>query len=158
MIKGIFCDVDGVLTDAGYYCTESGLEMKKFNTRDAAASHRLKEAGIYLFIVTSCNNAITKTRMKAYSTTWESYGVKDKLATVEDICGEWGLGLDEVVYIGDDAMDVSVMEKVAIAVCPCNATDAALRAADVICDSKGGEGTLAEVIDWVINAGPIGCI
>jgi 3-deoxy-D-manno-octulosonate 8-phosphate phosphatase KdsC-like HAD superfamily phosphatase len=33
-IKIFLTDVDGVLTDAGMYYTESGDELKKFNTHD----------------------------------------------------------------------------------------------------------------------------
>ena len=33
-IRLVAMDVDGVLTDAGMYYTESGDELKKFNTRD----------------------------------------------------------------------------------------------------------------------------
>lgn len=38
-------DVDGVLTDAGMYFTESGDEFKKFNTRDGMGIKLLQRAG-----------------------------------------------------------------------------------------------------------------
>ena len=39
-------DVDGVLTDAGMYYSESGEELKKFNTRDGMGIKLLQRAGI----------------------------------------------------------------------------------------------------------------
>ena len=45
-------DVDGVLTDAGMYYSESGEELKKFNTRDGMGIKLLQRAGIVTAIVT----------------------------------------------------------------------------------------------------------
>jgi len=45
-------DVDGVLTDAGMYYSESGDEWKKFNTRDGMGIKLLQRAGIITAIVT----------------------------------------------------------------------------------------------------------
>ena len=45
-------DVDGVLTDAGMYYSESGDEWKKFNTRDGMGIKLLQKAGIITAIVT----------------------------------------------------------------------------------------------------------
>ena len=45
-------DVDGVLTDAGMYYSESGEELKKFNTRDGMGIKLLQRAGLITAIVT----------------------------------------------------------------------------------------------------------
>lgn len=46
-IKFVVFDVDGVLTDAGMYYTESGDEFKKFNARDGLAIKALPKMGYY---------------------------------------------------------------------------------------------------------------
>jgi 3-deoxy-D-manno-octulosonate 8-phosphate phosphatase KdsC-like HAD superfamily phosphatase len=40
-IKIFLTDVDGVLTDAGMYYTESGDELKKFNTHDGMGMKKI---------------------------------------------------------------------------------------------------------------------
>ena len=45
-------DFDGVLTDAGMYYSESGEELKKFNTRDGMGIKLLQRAGLITAIVT----------------------------------------------------------------------------------------------------------
>ena len=44
-IKVFLSDVDGTLTDAGMYYSESGEELKKFNTRDGKGFELLKKTG-----------------------------------------------------------------------------------------------------------------
>ena len=52
-IKLFLTDVDGVMTDAGMYYTESGDEFKKFNTHDGMAFNLLREAGIKTGMITT---------------------------------------------------------------------------------------------------------
>ncbi|MEJ8764231.1 acylneuraminate cytidylyltransferase, partial [Phocaeicola sp. HCN-40430] len=51
-IKLFLSDVDGTLTDGGMYYSESGDELKKFNTRDGMGFQLLREAGIKTGIIT----------------------------------------------------------------------------------------------------------
>ena len=52
-IKLVVTDVDGVLTDAGMYYSNTGEELKKFNTHDGMAFSLLKKNGYFTGIVTS---------------------------------------------------------------------------------------------------------
>ena len=51
-IKVFLSDCDGVLTDAGMYYFDNGLEAKKFNTRDGMAFSMLKKMNIKIGIIT----------------------------------------------------------------------------------------------------------
>ncbi|MEK6632041.1 MAG: acylneuraminate cytidylyltransferase, partial [Nitrospirota bacterium] len=55
-------DVDGVLTDAGMYYSESGDEWKKFNTRDGMGIKLLQKAGYVTAIVTQERTKIVARR------------------------------------------------------------------------------------------------
>ncbi|MCD4743511.1 MAG: acylneuraminate cytidylyltransferase, partial [Desulfobacteraceae bacterium] len=63
-IKLLVTDVDGVLTDAGMYYSESGGELKKFNTRDGMGMQLLRERGIKIGIITKENTKIVEQRAK----------------------------------------------------------------------------------------------
>ena len=45
-VRMLAMDVDGVLTDAGMYYSESGDELKKFNTRDGMGIKLLRRSCI----------------------------------------------------------------------------------------------------------------
>lgn len=58
-------DCDGCLTDGGMYYSESGDEMKKFNTRDGMGFKLLRDKGIITGIITSENVELNKRRAES---------------------------------------------------------------------------------------------
>ena len=121
-IKAVMTDVDGVLTDAGMYYTESGDELKKFNTHDGKGLELLRNAGLKTAIITTENTQIVARRAAKLKVDYLYQGIKNKLPTALDICQKEGISLDEIAYIGDDVNDLTLLEKVGLAVCPANAT------------------------------------
>ena len=92
------------MTDAGMYYSESGDELKKFNTRDGMAFQLLREAGIKTGIITSENTNIVENRAKKLKIDflYQNKYKGGKLAAAKDICQQLNITLDEVAYIGDD--------------------------------------------------------
>ena len=75
MIKLFISDVDGVLTDGSMYYTETGDEMKRFNTYDGMAFMLLKERGIKTAIITSEKTRIVANRAKKLNIDFVVQGV-----------------------------------------------------------------------------------
>src|SRR5881628_2192206 len=78
-VRMLAMDVDGVLTDAGMYYTESGDELKKFNTRDGMGIKMLQAAGLVTAFITREKTAIVERRgqklpsrkcTRAWTTSW----------------------------------------------------------------------------------------
>lgn len=150
-IKAIFTDVDGVLTDGGFYYDEDGLRMKRFCTRDAAAVHRLRNAGYLVFAVTHSDDKITTTRLEDMEFDKYLTGVECKVESIKQICKEFDLiPFRQAIYIDDDVGGLPAMREVAVSFCPADAAPAVLRHGRV-CDAKGGEGVLAEVADLILR-------
>src|SRR3989442_11759277 len=61
-VRLVAMDVDGVLTDAGMYYSESGEELKKFNTRDGMGIKLLQAAGLVTAFITREKTAIVERR------------------------------------------------------------------------------------------------
>src|SRR2546428_9239672 len=61
-VRLLAMDVDGVLTDAGMYYSESGDELKKFNTRDGMGIKMLQAAGLVTAFITREKTAIVERR------------------------------------------------------------------------------------------------
>lgn len=152
---GLFlCDVDGTMTDGGMYYSESGDELKKFNTRDGMGFQLLRENGIKTGIVTSENTKIVENRAKKLKIDFLRQSKRDggKVAAALEICHELGITLDEVAYIGDDINCYDLLSQVGIAACPADACSKVLSIPGIHrMQKRGGEGCVREFIKELLN-------
>lgn len=154
LIKVFLTDVDGVLTDAGMYYTESGDEFKKFNTHDGMAFSLLRERGIKTGILTSENTKIVERRAQKLKADYLYQGVKGdgKLAAAEEICAKENIKLSEVAYIGDDVNCIPLLKAIGVAACPSNAVKQVKEISGIIhLKTKGGDGAVREFVDRVLS-------
>lgn len=153
-IKLFVTDVDGVLTDAGMYYSESGDEFKKFNTHDGMAFQLLREQGIKTAIITSENTMIVANRAKKLKVDFLYQGKKHggKLNAVLDICSKENIHINEVAYIGDDINCFELLCEVGLAACPSNAVAKIKQIPNIIVlEKKGGEGVVREFYNELIK-------
>jgi YrbI family 3-deoxy-D-manno-octulosonate 8-phosphate phosphatase len=145
-------DVDGVLTDAGMYYTESGDELKKFNTRDGMGIKLLQRAGIITAIVTQERTKLVAWRGAKLMIPEVHQGVMDKISLVREMAQRHALSMDEVAYIGDDVNDVETLRAVGFSASPADGMPQALAVVDYVCEKKGGEGAVREIIEMILEA------
>lgn len=151
-VKLLALDVDGILTDGGLYYTETGEELKKFNVKDGLGLQLVMRAGVAVAIVSAGHSVATLHRAKRLEIPHIFIEVKDKLAAVIDLCQELNLSLAEVAYMGDDLVDLPVMQAVG---CPITVPDAMPEnqaAAIHITQKMGGQGAVREVCDAIVSA------
>lgn len=154
MIRVFLTDVDGVMTDAGMYYTESGDEFKKFNTHDGMAFSILRERGIKAGIITSEKTKIVENRAKKLRADYLYQGAKGdgKLQAALEICQQQGITLQDVAYIGDDINCIPLLESVGVAACPLNAVKAVKDIPGIIkLDVKGGDGAVRAFVDLLLS-------
>ena len=144
-VKVILTDCDGCLTDAGMYYSENGDELKKFNTRDGMAFQLLREAGFKTGIITSENSQSAARRAEKLKMDFCVTGCKDKVAAAESICAKLSIGMENVLYIGDDVNDVPLFTRAGISCCPADACPKAKSAADYVTCTMGGKGIIREI-------------
>jgi len=140
-------DVDGVLTDAGMYYSESGEELKKFNTHDGMGLVLLKKAGIKTAIITSENTQMVENRAKKLKVDYLYQGKKygGKLSAILEMCEKENIALENVAYIGDDINCFDALSNVGLAACPANAQPEILSIPNIHKMAKnGGEGCVRE--------------
>ena len=145
-------DVDGVLTDAGMYYSESGEELKKFNTRDGMGIKLLQRAGLITAIVTQERTKLVAWRGEKLMMPEVHQGVMDKLSLVREMAARHGLSMDEVAYIGDDINDLATLKAVGFSATPADGMPAVVEAVDYVCVKKGGEGAVREIIEMILEA------
>lgn len=145
-------DVDGVLTDAGMYYAESGDEWKKFNTRDGMGIKLLQKAGIITAIVTQERTKLVARRAEKLTIPELHQGVMDKLSLVCEMAARHGLTLSQVAYIGDDINDLETLKEVGFSATPADGMPQVAAVVDYICQKKGGEGAVREIIEMILEA------
>lgn len=145
-------DVDGVLTDAGMYYSESGEEMKKFNTRDGMGIKLLQRAGLITAIVTQERTKLVARRGEKLAIPEVHQGVMNKLELIRDMAGRHGLSMEQVAYIGDDVNDLEALKAVGFSATPADGLPQVAAVVHYICTKKGGEGAVREIIEMILEA------
>lgn len=151
-IRILATDVDGVLTDAGMYYSESGDEWKKFNTRDGMGIKLLQKAGFVTAIVTQERTKLVARRAEKLAIPELHQGVMDKLSLLRELVARHGLSLSQVAYIGDDVNDLEALQAVGFSAAPADGMPGIRAAVDYVCDKKGGEGCVRELAELLLQA------
>ena len=150
-IKLFLTDCDGCLTDGGMYYTESGDEMKKFNTLDGMGFQLLRENNILTGIITGENTKIVERRASKLKVNFIRQGVQDKLSVVQELCRKNNINIENVVYVGDDINDYEVIKSVGYGCCVNNAVEKIKMISQYISRKNGGDGAVREIIDWILE-------
>ena len=153
-IKGLKClltDCDGVLTDGGMYYSEQGDEQKKFNTRDGMGFQLLREQGFILGIITGENSQLVQRRAEKLKLDICEKGVKDKSQVLDQICQQYNLQPNEIVFIGDDLNDLGILQRVGLACTVPGAAAEVTKICDYITKVPGGAGAVRDVIDLILT-------
>lgn len=151
-IRLLATDVDGVLTDAGMYYSESGDEWKKFNTRDGMGIKLLQKAGLITAIVTQERTRLVARRAEKLAIPELHQGVMDKLSVIRDMATRHGISLRQVAYIGDDVNDIEALKAVGLSAAPADGLPQVLEIVHYICRKKGGEGAVRELAEMILQS------
>lgn len=148
--KIFLTDCDGVLTDGGMYYSEEGEACKKFNTTDGFGIKKLVEKGFYVAIVTAEKTKFAKLRADKLGI--DCYlGTVNKEECIRSIAEDKGVSLSEIVYIGDDIIDIPALKSVGYSVCPNNAQPEVKACVNYITRSSGGDGAVREIINIICS-------
>lgn len=151
MIKILFCDVDGTLTNGKMYYTKEGKYMKAFNTLDAEGFNLLKENKIQIVWLTGDSlSGIVKKRAKDLHIKLHA-NVKDKLEVIKNQYANFSP--EEIAFIGSDIPDVELAEFVGLKACPKDAHKSIKKVKGIKrCRLRGGWGCVREFIDrWILE-------
>ena len=151
-IKMLILDVDGVLTDGRMIYGSYGDELKNFNVNDGLGLYMMKKAGYKNIILTAKASRVVKKRAKALRVDKVYQNFHYKIKAYNDIKRKFKFEDDEICFIGDDLIDMPVLKRVGLAVCPTNAMDEVKSFAHLITENSGGNGAVREVCDLLLRA------
>jgi YrbI family 3-deoxy-D-manno-octulosonate 8-phosphate phosphatase len=147
-IKMLIFDVDGVMTDAGMYYSESGEESKRFNSRDGLAIRNLNKLGWKTGIIShGININLIKRRADLLGISHVYAGNRPKTDVLAEWCNELNLSFSQIAFIGDDINDLPIIRVVGFSACPADALNAVKKEVNMVLSSRGGNGAIREWID-----------
>lgn len=146
-IRLLVLDVDGVLTDGTIYYSAEGEQLKAFHVQDGLGIKLLKRAGIDVAVISGRGSLPLEKRLDDLGIYQRRFKCKDKVAALRDICDDVGCDFEHVAYMGDDLIDLQVMQAVAFAAAPPNAVQDVLDVAQFVTKRCGGHGAVRELCD-----------
>ncbi len=151
-IKLVGFDVDGVLTDGSIFIDEKGEVFKKFHALDGHGLRLAKNFGIEICIISARKSPHVHARFEGFGFEEDIHtGVTAKDSCLERIMAKYNLSYEEIAFIGDDALDIPILEKAGLAVCPPNAHYSVLPHCHYQTEHRGGQGAARELIDLILT-------
>ncbi|MCX6257695.1 MAG: HAD hydrolase family protein [Bacteroidia bacterium] len=151
-VKAFAFDVDGVFSNCHVYLHPDGDMMRTMNIKDGYAIQCAVNKGYPVCIITGGFSESVRLRFKGLGVFDVYLNSKDKLENLKEFCEKYKLGLDKVLYMGDDIPDYKVMIQTGVPTCPSDAVQEIKSVAMYISDHKGGEGCVRDVVEQVLRA------
>lgn len=151
-IRLIGFDVDGTLTDGGLYFDDAGHESKRFHVQDGMGIVLLHHVGIATAVISARPSVITEARGRQLKIPHLHVGERNKLACLQRIATEMGIGMEAVAFMGDDLPDLATLRAVGLAIAPANAHPWIAQIAHWITPNSGGNGAARDACDLLLHA------
>lgn len=149
--KLIALDVDGVLTNNDFLCTEEGELLRTMYARDGYGLARAMMEGLKVIIITAGNSKGVLSRLEGLGVHHVYMGVKNKLPVLQQYCEENDIQQHEVLYMGDDIWDIESLAWAGASACPKDAVHEVKSVSQFISSLDGGKGCVREVVEMILK-------
>jgi 3-deoxy-D-manno-octulosonate 8-phosphate phosphatase (KDO 8-P phosphatase) len=151
-IRLVLLDVDGVLTDGKILLHADGTESKRFDIKDGTAIVWAQRSGLRVGFLSARTSAATSQRAAQLGVTVVHQGVSSKLDTYEQIIEDLGLRHEQVAYMGDDLLDLPVLERTGLAAAPADAVEDVRSRVHWVSAARGGDGAVRDLVETILRA------
>ena len=152
-VKLIIADVDGVLTDGNIYKggnnSSDNIELKKFSVLDGAGVALARLLDFRIAFISGRKSYATEIRANELNITDVYNGTLNKMKPYNELKLKYNLKDENCAFIGDDIIDISLMEKVAVPIAVSNAYHLVKEKAIYTTSLCGGDGAFREAVDWI---------
>ncbi|MFO1478418.1 MAG: HAD hydrolase family protein [Verrucomicrobiota bacterium] len=150
-MKLFLCDVDGVLTDGAVWMG-GGSETKRFNIRDGLGMKFLQRQGIRVGWVSRRPSPATRQRAEDLKIDFLIQSDSGKVEAVAKLLRDLKLNWDDTCFVGDDVVDIGVLERAGVGVAVADAVPEAVAAARCVTRAPGGQGAVRETAEAILKA------
>jgi YrbI family 3-deoxy-D-manno-octulosonate 8-phosphate phosphatase len=150
-VEMLVMDFDGVLTDDRVWVDENGRETIAALRSDALGLRILREkTGVKLLVLSREVNPVVAARCRKMDVPFLQ-GVMDKAEVLLETLKKEGIDPANVIYVGNDIIDLPCFPIVGCALAPANSYPLVLQQADIVLDKNGGQGAIRELCDLLIG-------
>lgn len=150
-VKAFVFDIDGVMSLQTISLNVFGVPNRTVNLRDGYALQLAVKKGYHIGIISGSNSKEYLKRLKSLGITDVFLNSRSKLEHFRVFLKKYSLDESEVLFMGDDIPDLTVMKVAGIPVCPSDADSEIKQVALYISDKKGGEGCVRDVVEQVLR-------
>ncbi|MDD5408601.1 MAG: HAD hydrolase family protein [Candidatus Omnitrophica bacterium] len=151
-VKLLLLDVDGVLTDGRIVYDSRGSELKFFDVHDGLGVYVLNKAGIPTILITAKSSKTILPRAKDMRVAEVFADVFPKTAVLGKIIKKYKVSVDEICFVADDLVDLSLMHEVGVPIAVGNASGEIKEAAIYVTSHTGGRGAVREVAELILKS------
>ncbi|KAM9836317.1 N-acylneuraminate cytidylyltransferase A isoform 1-T1 [Aulostomus maculatus] len=152
VVRLMFCNVSGCLTDGRICVSLSGEEMVSINTRDTTGIRMLQREDVEVVLLTSCEDPVSQVLADklAKRTGCQVMQVgEEPLKDLMPIMTTRKLEWKDVAYMGNDKRDVDCLNLAGLSAVPGDAPVVAINASKYTCHSVGGGGAIREFAEHI---------
>jgi 3-deoxy-D-manno-octulosonate 8-phosphate phosphatase (KDO 8-P phosphatase) len=150
-IKMIIFDIDGVLCSGDITYLDNGAEVKTFDVQDGMGVTLARLADLKTGIITGRKSEAIERRASELKIDILKQGSFNKLDPYSEIKREFGIDDKEICYIGDDILDMPILNLVGFSVAVPNAREEVKAICDYVTVARGGRGAVREIIDLILK-------
>jgi 3-deoxy-D-manno-octulosonate 8-phosphate phosphatase (KDO 8-P phosphatase) len=151
-IKAIVLDVDGVLTDGGFWWGPNGEEWKRFSFTDVMGVSLARKSGLIVALISGEDSPLVDRFADKMGIEDVDKNCKDKRRALCAFAERRRLALGEICFMGDDVNDLEAMGIAGLSAAPADAAPAVLREASFVAHKNGGNGAVRELVDAILQA------
>lgn len=151
-VRLVVLDVDGVLTDGSLYYGADGESSKRYHVRDGMGVRLLRHFGFHVAVISARPSKLVQKRMEDLRIEHWVVGQDDKRTQLAKLLDKLSLTTRQVAYLGDDVLDVPVMQQVGLAAAVADAHPFTKSHAHWVSTALGGQGAVRELADLVLDA------
>lgn len=150
IVDAIVMDVDGVLTDGGFWWSTSGEEIKRFCFQDVMGISIGRKSGLTFGLISGEDSPLALRFAQKLAIEEVHLGCTDKAAALNTFSKRRAIPLARVCFVGDDVNDLPAMAIAGFSAAPSNAQLAVLNSVTWRLRTGGGQGAVRELVEHVL--------
>ena len=143
-------DIDGTLTDGGFYQDGAEGEYKRFHVHDGYGIAALIKSGVEVAFISGRHSPATDRRARELGVTRVVNGTDNKISELVAMARELEIDASEIAFIGDDIPDLACIEWAGIGMAVADAMQEVLETADWTSTRCGGQGAVREAAEHIL--------
>ena len=151
-VRLVVFDVDGVLTDGRLWYGPQGEALKAFHAFDGHGVKMLQQAGLRTAILSGRDMPAVTERARELAIPHVLQGVQNKRRAFDGLLRRVRVARAAAAYMGDDVVDLGVLERCGLACAPREAPQAVRSVAHCVPSAPAGGGAARELCEFILEA------